>query len=182
MELTRPYLNLRLKNRESEKKEKARSSMRIPKVRWSACPLGVRYSKSGAGVVVTGTGTLAFYTYTLRYSIFDTQVATSRHHRPLPIYYHQVIVIYGIWPWYRYYSPNPPPAGLHYHSHLQQTRPNPWSLQDAVIDMTAEAEAAGAAAVAPPAPLLLLLLLLLLLPLLLLSLIWMDLETLLMQT
>jgi hypothetical protein len=28
--------------------------MRIPKVRWSACPLGVRYSKSGAGVVVTG--------------------------------------------------------------------------------------------------------------------------------
>jgi hypothetical protein len=29
--------------------------MRIPKVRWSAFPLGVRYSKSGAGVVVTGT-------------------------------------------------------------------------------------------------------------------------------
>ena len=29
--------------------------MRIPKVRWSAFPLGVRYSKSGEGVVVTGT-------------------------------------------------------------------------------------------------------------------------------
>ena len=29
--------------------------MRIPKVRLSAFPLGVRYSKSGAGVVVTGT-------------------------------------------------------------------------------------------------------------------------------
>ena len=28
--------------------------MRIPKVRQSAFPLGVRYSKSGAGVVVTG--------------------------------------------------------------------------------------------------------------------------------